>query len=156
MRIEEHLYFAPGIRFEQVDLEGPELPNQFQLRITGFYIDPAEKLAQRGDVFASGVLLVCCLDAMARFWFGGGSKKRFISIVNKKIESFINNYDLSERFYNDVRCGLVHESRIKNRGEFSLDFQSTIKCIDNIVFVNPKSLAQEVRAALDSYVDSFN
>jgi hypothetical protein len=37
MKIGDHVYFAPGIRFADLDLEGPTLPTQYAARIEGYY-----------------------------------------------------------------------------------------------------------------------
>lgn len=52
MKIGDLLYFAPGIRFDQVDLDGVGLPVQLHKRIEGLYILPAEECAARGHAFA--------------------------------------------------------------------------------------------------------
>ena len=76
MKLGDVLYFAPGIRFDQVDLGGPRLPEQFRQRVRGFYIAPAEKCAEMDYAFAAGVLLVSCIDALARHRFGDGVGRR--------------------------------------------------------------------------------
>lgn len=115
------LYFAPGIRFNQIDLNGPTLPEQFNCRITGYYIKPAEECCERGQAFAAGVLLVSCIDALARFKFKTNDVgKRFKDFVQQELPSF-SNKELAKRFYEDFRNGLIHESRIKLGGQFSLE-----------------------------------
>ncbi len=151
MRIGDLLYFAPGLRFDEVDLDGPGLPNQFKRRMTGFYIEPAEECGRHGYAFAAGVLLVSCIDALARLRSGDGVGKRFGKFVAKELRSFSND-DLAERFYEDFRNGLVHEARLKNGGQFSLETGDTVEQLRGIILVNPYRLAKEVRGALDSYV----
>lgn len=151
MRIGEILYFAPGIRFDNVDLDGPSLPEQFGQRMAGFYIEPAEQCASRGYAFAAGVLLVSCIDALARIRFGDGVGKRFGKFALDELKSF-SAPGVAERFYDEFRNGLVHEGRLKNGAQFSLEIGTTIEQLDGILVVNPKYLGNEVRSALDSFV----
>ena len=62
--------FAPRLKFAEVDIDGPELPEQFRQRRAGFSIDPSEECAEHGHAFASGILAVTSIDAMARIRFG--------------------------------------------------------------------------------------
>ena len=151
MRIGDLLYFAPGISFDEIDLGGPELPSQFRRRITGFYLDPAEACANLGHVFAAGVLLVSSIDALARIRFGDGVGARFKRFAREELQSFQDD-GLSERFYDEFRNGLVHEARLKNGAQFSLETGATVAQLDGLLLINPTYLAREVRTALDSYV----
>lgn len=151
MRIGDFLYFGPGLRFDQVDLDGPGLPKQFEHRMTGFYIEPAEECARRGYSFAAGVLLVSCIDALARLRFGYGVGKRFRKFVGEELRSFSGN-NLAQRFYDNFRNGLVHEARLKKGGQFSLETKTTVEELGGLLLINPVCLAQEVRHALTSYV----
>lgn len=111
MKIGEILYFAPGIRFNEVDMDGPLLPEQFGRRVAGFYIDPSEECASRGHAFACGVLIVSCIDALARIRFGDGVGRRFCKFALDELKSF-SDPDMAERFYDEFRNGLVHEGRL--------------------------------------------
>ena len=41
MRIGDQLFLAPDLRFKELDLVGPDLPEQLERRIAGCYIEPA-------------------------------------------------------------------------------------------------------------------
>jgi hypothetical protein len=151
MRIGDLLYFAPGLRFDQVDLDGPALPDQFRQRTEGFYLLPAEDCAAHQHAFAAGVLLVSCIDALARVRFGVGVGERFKRFARYELKSFAAG-DLAERFYLDFRNGLIHEARLKEGGQFSLEVEKTAQEIDGILLVNPGLLIDEVRSALAGYV----
>jgi hypothetical protein len=156
MRVEDKLYFAPGIWFSDVDLDGPHLPDQFRQRVDGFYIKPAEECTQCvNHAFAAGVLLVTCIDALARLRFptisDRQSGKRFKEFVRKELPSFSDD-KLADRFYRELRNGLVHQGTLNEGAQFSLDFDETVRQCDGILIVNPKCLAKEVSSALDSYV----
>jgi len=154
MRIGEHLYFAPGITFSNVDTRGDTFPQQVTKRIRGFYLVPARALAEAGHAFASGVMLVAAIDALARLQTGrddvGG---RFRDWCAAHLPSCTDA--ISERFYKGFRNGLVHEARIKDGGEFSLEARETFQEIGDILSCNPTCLLAEVEAALDAYLHTL-
>lgn len=71
MRVGDILYFAPGFRFDEVDIDGRRLPEQLNRRFVGSYLEPAKECLEHGFSFAAGVLLVSCIDALARLRFRG-------------------------------------------------------------------------------------
>jgi hypothetical protein len=156
MKIDEILYFAPGIRFSELYIEGSDLPDQFKRRVDGFYIEPAKKCAESGCAFAAGTLLVTCIDALARLRFPEISDhkrgRRFNRFAQKHLPSFSTHY-IARRFHDEFRNGLVHQGMLKKGAQFSLDTRETLTQFDGILVVNPQYLAEEVSSALDSYVD---
>jgi hypothetical protein len=67
MRIEDVLFFAPGVPFYAVDPNSPALISQFCVRIEAYYLSPALELAAREEAFPAGVLLASVVDALARY-----------------------------------------------------------------------------------------
>ncbi len=151
MRIADILYFAPGIKFAELDLSGQILPEQFEKRMKGFYLEPAAAMIRNGHAFACGLLLVSCIDALARLHLSTGVGDRFRSWVKAQLQSFASN-DIAHRFYDEFRNGLVHEGRIKNGGQFALDQPETVVIVSRCLSINPKYLADEVNDALHRYV----
>jgi hypothetical protein len=152
MRIGDFLYFAPGIRFSEVDLLGNTLPLQYEARITGFYLTPARELGESGYAFASGLLVVSCVDALSRLIYNrSGVGKRFQKWLVKELQSF-SDEQVARRFYLDFRNGLVHEGRVKNGGEFSLQQETTVLFEYSIMRVNPLCLLEEVDKSLSRFV----
>jgi hypothetical protein len=155
MRIEDQLYFAPNILFEDVDFGGGRLPEQFRARIHGFYLGPADACARAGHGFAAGALVLLCVDALARLQTGDKAVgRRFKKFVRENVPSFAGE-ELAGRLYNDFRNGLIHEGRVKSGAQFSLETGETVKIINGIVLVNPVLLAIEVSSALDRYIDDL-
>ena len=153
MKIGDILYFAPGIRFRDVDVRGAQLPDQYRRRIIGFYVEPAEAAAAANHAFASGVLLVSCIDALARVRFNDPKVgNRFKRFAREELPSFSTG-SRSVRFYNEFRNGLVHEARIKQGGQFSLEIGSTVDELDGSMVINPTFLASEVRASVNAFAE---
>lgn len=150
MRIRDFVYFAPDVKFAEVDLGGPNLPEQFKHRIVSYYLDPADHCSERGEAFAAGLILVSCIDALARLQYGGKVGKRFQRFVQRNLPSF-RDVQLAERFYEDFRNGLIHEARIKKGGQFSLDQDKTV-IRKPLVVISPRHLCHEVRQAFSQYI----
>lgn len=157
MRIDDVLYFAPDVRFDEVDYASETLPMVFAARVRGFYLEPASRALDNGDAFAAGVLLVACIDALARFDVGGPVGQRFEQFARKRLDSFKNGSGASV-LYLDFRNGLVHESRIKRGAQFSVDFdpEQTYQRSQGVSIVNPRRLLGEVDEALSRYVEELS
>lgn len=151
MRIRDQLYFAPGITFAEVDTVGPALAQQVGQRIQGFYLAPAVELAEAGHAFAAGVMAVTAIDALARLRTGredvGG---RFQAWCAAYLPSCAGGR--CKRFYESFRNGLVHEGRIKDGCEFSLESHVSFRENNGTLVCNPRLLLAEVEAALRAYV----
>jgi len=152
MRIADELYFAPGVRFADVQWDNPSLTEQLKKRITGFYLDPARDLCGQGHAFAAGVLLVSCIDALARLQYGNGVGYRIIRYVRKEIPSLSPH---APCFYENFRNGLLHEARIMNGGQFSLVTAKTMDDSNGVLLINPRLLEQDVRESLDRWISSL-
>jgi hypothetical protein len=155
MRIDEQLYFAPGIPFGQVDFSGETLPEQIAARVRGFYLEPALLCIQERHGFAAGVLLLSCVDALAR-WRTGSKKvgKRFKKFARRALASFADE-NSAERLYATFRNGLIHEGRIKDGAQFSFDLQRTCEEVQGVLVVNPAFLAREIEVALIAFIDEL-
>lgn len=150
MKIDELVYFAPNVRFNDVDFDGRDLPDLIVCRIGGFYLNPARVLIDAHEAFGAGLILVTCIDALARLKIGGDVGTRFRQFVQDELPSFAAP-GLSERFYDDFRNGLVHEARIKLGGQFSLQTPETLSYDGTYMVVNPTFLLDEVNQALNNY-----
>jgi hypothetical protein len=152
MRIADQLYFAPNIRFRQLDLTGDVLPDQFGARIRGFYLDPAISLAKKGHAFSCGVLLVVTIDAIARVC---STKEKVGERMKDWCESnlpSLSTQDMRRCFYEDFRNGLVHEARVKNGSEFNLDENHAASLRGSRLVVNPRLLADEIASSLAKFI----
>ena len=150
MKIDGLVYFAPNVHFDEVDFDGLDLPDLIVRRIGGFYLSPARILIDAREAFGAGLILVTCIDALARLKIGGAVGTRFRQFVQNELRSFATR-GLSQRFYDDFRNGLVHEARVKLGGQFSLQTPRTL-CYDRTyMVVNPEFLLDEVGQALKRY-----
>src|SRR5688572_23402626 len=156
MRIADVTYFAPHVPFSSLDLSGEKLPDQLTARIEGYYLSPAERCIAAGDAFAAGVLLVACIDAVSRLELDSNRRqrsvrRRFVGFARSRLQSFAE-LERARILYEDFRCGLVHEARIKNAGAFELGLGRAFDHSLGISRIDPSSLLLETRTALHSLV----
>jgi hypothetical protein len=146
--------FAPRVPFDEVDLFGDLLPEQFEERIRGFYLTPARVVTEAGSTFAAGLLLVASIDALARLTRPEPEVGiRFVRWMTSELPGF-GDENLSRRFYREFRNGLVHECRIKNGGKFALvSERETVRILNGVLIVNVRCLFEEVDDALRKYIE---
>src|SRR5262245_48348878 len=140
-RIADELYFAPGIRFVDLDFRGGHLPEQFSRRISGFYLEPSIALARARKDFASGVLAVCAIDALALVMTGTSSVSARIVGFCRRIPALASDR-CATTFCEHFRNGLVHEARVKKGSEFSTDIEQVAALYGGRLVINPLLLSQ--------------
>jgi hypothetical protein len=149
------LFFAPEIPFFSLDPNSEEIVDHFKARIEGYYLKPSEMLCRRIP-FAAGVLLVSCADALARYDPRVPPEKktntdRYAWWIKNNLPSFQTN-GLAKRFYQEFRCGLVHEARVKKGSAFTdADKGKTVWIEGDFIFVNPCYLLDELSGALVAF-----
>lgn len=152
MRTPNGLYFAPSIRFKELNLDDPEaLAIALDRRIENWYLDPAEKIV-RYYPFASGTLLVCFVDYAAGLIHGRPPTKRDVADLLEEATREFRELDprrsgktLAISFVDFVRNGLVHNARLSCGAQFSVDCEATVEVVNGILIVNPNNLVKELR-----------
>ena len=175
---EGELYYSPSCKFEYLkrlidNKEGPGLLKCFEERVKELYLEPAYVLIKEandkksdnsgmGLVFSAGLICVSAIDFLGRFYFGCPKDEvecRFVGWLLKYMSPPFNAL-LAKKIYKDFRNGLVHECRIKNGGEFSLNEGETIReeVDDNGVrylVVNPEKLLKKLDDGFKNYLDDL-
>lgn len=164
MRISDMLYFSPKYKFLDLKWDNKKtLTDAFKDRVEGFYIEPTKKLNLDKNVFAVGIMCVSTIDFLARIKTGLDlvNEKIFEDWLSLNIKEFnrsdpdtpTSSRTLACRFYKEFRCGLVHEGRIKNAGQFSYDFEKElVKVEDGVMIVNPHLLLNEIISSFDKFM----
>jgi len=175
---EGELYYSPSCKFEDLkrlidNKEERGLLKCFEERVKELYLEPAYVLIKEandkksdnssiGLVFSAGLICVSAIDFLGRFYFGCPKDEvecRFVGWLLKYMSPPFNAL-LAKKFYKDFRNGLVHECRIKNGGEFSLNEGETIReeVDDNGVryqVVNPEKLLKKLDDGFKNYLDDL-
>lgn len=174
MKVENKIYFAPGIEFKTVDWDDYHaLVEHFIARVYAYYITPAKKMSEwlenaghdpsvlLGIAFGSGVICCTTIDFLARIELNTNAVGiRYTQWLKKYIPE-MNNSDpdndqqtIAERFYGEFRNGLIHEGRVKNAGQFSLDPDpfyppsQVVSFVDHAMVVHPFNLLYTIEAGL--------
>jgi len=156
------LYFSPKYKFSDLQWDNKDaLIDAFRDRVEGFYLNPADELNQNYCAFSAGVMCVTSIDFLARITSGVEkvTRKEFESWLKHNIEPFDESdpdnasQSLAKRFYHEFRCGLVHEGRIKNAGQFSYHFEKLIEIKESAMIVNPHALLNAIEESFTQYID---
>ncbi len=157
MRIGGKLHFSPKYKFSDIDWNNDQiLIDAFQDRVENFYIRPAQKLNASKDGFAAGVLCVTTIDFLARIALGVPkiTRRDYVKWVRSNIQIF-QHLNLASRLYVEFRCGLVHEGRIKNTGQFSYEHPDIVKVDNGAMSINPDLLLKSVEESFGIYLEKL-
>lgn len=153
MRTPDGLYFAPGIRFRDLDLGSPRATAAaLDARVRGWYLDPGDTLVNSAPL-AAGIIFTCFIDAMAEL-----SGSNFVDWTAANVPGMSEpdprrlDKRLAESFYEDVRNGLVHHNRLNRGAEFSTHFNGLVDVINDVLIVNPERLARSAREAWVAFI----
>ena len=161
MRIKNELFFSPKHRFSQLDFEdSSEIVEAFRDRVRGFYLDPASRLADTDAAFALGSLCCVTIDFLAKYFLGAdkATKQTFVRWLSSIAPQFLerdprnDQQTLAIRFYQDFRCGLVHQGRVLNLGQFSFEPKEVVISDRTGIIVNPRLLLDGIDHAFEAYV----
>lgn len=156
MRVKDELYFAPKVKFEDINWgDKGKLIEAFEDRIKGFYLDPIKLLLCANHPFAAGVICITTIDCLGRLNYGKDEKKRVKKWAENYLTEFKNNPENAEIFNNDFRNGLVHEGRIKNGSYFSFEIKKIV-FDGKSIGVNPKYLYGTIKTYFNEYIDKIN
>jgi hypothetical protein len=164
MKIGDILYFSPKFKFIDLEFENEEtLIKAFDDRVRSLYLEPSYKLLDKEEfAFAVGLICVSMIDLLARISsvrkaVGDRYEKWILKNIPELVENMSTRHArcMAKLFYEDFRCGLVHEGRIKNCGQFSYDIDSLAIIEEDIMLVNPKKLLESVERAFANYLEEI-
>lgn len=154
MLIGKTLFFSKNYTFK--DFKNGDKQKRlaaFQDRVYSLYIDPINILIENEAAFGAGVISVSLIDCFVRVMFR--IPRSNPDSYKKWLKSNINDFckdDYAKRFYEDFRCGLVHEGRIKKAGQFTFSIREIIKKENGIFFVNPSLLSKKLIDVFEEYL----
>jgi len=154
------VYFAPNVTFANfIATNNPyKIIDFYNDRLIGYYFDAAEFLItnhKKEDAFAAGLICFAAIDAIASITIGGRSGHRFKKWLNDNIDEFsILGVMLIDRVYREFRCGLVHEAKIHNAGQFTYNDINRIVNVkgEGIIVINPEKLLGAIRKVFSTII----
>ncbi len=152
MKIGDLLYFAPKISFKGLNFDSPDIVEKFHKRIDAYYLAPACSFMDSEQGFPAMVLLVSCMDAIGRYACEPATNRvRYVKWLETALPELFPDNQTATKFYEDVRCGAVHEARIKSGCVFTFEISPAIYVEDGIMAVNPLLLSEHVTVAIDNF-----
>jgi hypothetical protein len=137
------LYFSPNCRFQDLDFGNPDVIGEaFRDRVEGFYLEPARMLVEARHVFAAGVLLCTAIEFIAHTDVTSEPEAWLVANVPG-----FEDPSLTKQFWEKFRHGLAHKGRVKEFGQFSIDYPYVIsEPFPGVVSVNPELATRRNRS----------
>ena len=164
-------YLGITLTMQSSKLEWEKAINIFIARMQGRYFDAINKLSNNGNIVAMqkyGFSIMCiqCLliDTLVKFRYGPTLSKRGTLSYNyenkKKFTDFLKevfsedfNSKMARRFYEDIRCGIVHFGTTKRNSRLTCDSNCLISEItDDNISVDINVLEKKLEQYFEKYV----
>jgi len=155
-------YFAPNVTFANflATTDPYKIVRFYNDRIISYYFDAAESLIiphRKEGAFAAGLICFASIDAIASVVIGKRRKYR----INKWLYDNISEFrtlgsGIITRVYYEFRCGLVHEAKIHNAGQFSYGINKIIEVKSDIIIINPEMLLEAIKDAFSITIKDAN
>lgn len=155
------LYFAPDVRFSELDLDDPEaLAEACRKRINSHFLEPANSLVAADTPFAAGITCIAALDCLAGWTQDGVDDPPewlplYIPELSQPDPREDRDGPLAESFWNEVRHGLAHEGRLNRGAQFSTRIEEPVAVVEEVLHVNPAQLLQGVQTAYQKFFQSI-
>jgi hypothetical protein len=154
MKIDEHVYFAPGILLKDINInERESLIHAFELRMNKYYLQPIKILNKLRSAFSVGIIEFSMIDSLARYSTNDSQVGRRIKDMIRV--NFNTTEEIAEKAYDEFRCGLLHENHIKNCGQFCYETTSSFTIDSGCLIINPLKLQRELVAFFEDYTNNL-
>lgn len=156
--IRGELFFAPGIRMRDLDLnDSAALLDAIDRRVDGLFLSPIRVLemageTEEGSLFASALLVAALIESLARLETGSDAQG---TLIREWLEAHVPSFServsvngqvmtLANVFEYRFRNGLAHNGYIASLGRLSREIDAPVVASGEIVTVNPFVLAKIV------------
>lgn len=156
MNISNVIYIAPEIPMKGFDIKDKEkVLEAFKKRIDYYYFVPLKLLNEGKHAFLTGMIIVSLIDIFARYQDESEIDN------NNRYRNFLKNefgweYFKAEKFYENYRCGLLHEGHLKANAEISYTahheiFADRINGLYRMI-INPEKLEKSLLNYFEKYM----
>ena len=133
----------------------------FRDRIEGRYLQQIEML--NNDVFSNGFtsMAICCLliDTFYQFEHGVAQTTQnhvcYVDFLRNHMRDVFDTQEKADRFYVDIRCGILHSASTKNGSRLSVEQHDIVQCINeqpnSPISVDVRGLERRLREYFNEY-----
>lgn len=136
----------------------------FKDRIIGRYLSQIKNLNENSFENGFASMALCCLliDTFYQFEYGVAETREnhrcYTYFLNKFLGDTFNTSNKRNRFYKDIRCGILHSAQTKNGSRLSCEQEGVIKIIDpntrnSPISVNVVGMEEILTKYFNSYCD---
>jgi len=161
-------YKEIGLKINSTKEEWKRAVNIFDRRITCRFIDPINKLWNTNEDpwFSITALLCLLIETLAQFEAGKDdfsrcSKAQYTTFLDDHIsvdfQSVFDGLSLSERFYKEIRCGILHSAQSGKSSILTIhnDYLVHYNQESGVFFVNVERLYDSLMKYYHEYVSSL-
>lgn len=135
----------------------------FRDRIIGRYLRQINML--NNEAFDNGFtsMAICCLliDTFYQFEHGMAQTTKnhvcYVDFLRNHMGDVFDTQEKADRFYVDIRCGILHSAQTKNGSRLSAEQDYTVQCInkgpDSPISVDVKKLEERLILYFDEYCE---
>lgn len=158
MRLDGKYFFSPTDEFKNLDLnEFNQIVGAFERRIRGWFFEPLEKmLAKESELFIASAVECMLVDSLSGFVYGrrNTTNTDFTSFVRSELKF---PEPIASAFYDRFRCGILHQTSIKEKSCISLELEHESLHLDdnNVLFFNPRNFYVMLRKYFAYYMEKL-
>jgi hypothetical protein len=144
--------FAPNVEFRDLDLSDfQSVVKAFGQRMDGWFFKPINRLfGYENNLFVITAIECMVVDTLSGFWYGdSGTKKNFTDFL---VERMNIHPDIANAFYLRFRCGIVHQTNIKENSVISEKVKDFQLDNSNVLYFNPIGFFVQLITYFDKYL----
>ena len=124
------------------------------------------KMLNNDSVFDNGFIsmAICCLLIDTFYQFEHGVKKTtnnkvsYIDFLRSHLNDVFDTYEKAERFYVDIRCGILHSAQTQNESRLSAKQHDIVQCIyedkpNSPISVDVRKMAERIETYFNEYCE---
>ena len=159
MRLKGRYFFSPKDEFKDLDLNNfATIIEGFERRIRGWYFEPLQKLLEdESSLFVASAVECMLADTLSGFFYGlekETNREDFIAFLEYALD-FSNA--ISRAFYERFRCGILHQTYIKEKSCISTELEIDALYLDDndSLFFNPRIFFKLLSKFFTSYLNEL-
>lgn len=147
--------FNPEKEFKDLDLgDFREVLDAFCRRIEIWYFEPLEKLLTNDSgLFIAAAVQCMLVDTFAGYLYGFEMDTQRMDFERLMKTEFGFNSEISEAFYRRIRCGILHQTYVKEKSCITTEPEfGMLQLQNNVLFFKPREFYGSLRLWFIDYV----
>lgn len=144
--------FSPKYKLDSLNIDNILLA--FTQRIEFYYFEPIDRLNDKEYGFAATTLLASLIDILAKTENHNKKDYNKPEYLDWLTNNLGFNSEITIKFYESFRCGLIHAGCIESNGQISYNQKELIEIYNNHLIVNPRILLKKIKNSFTHYINN--